>query len=39
MGWKIDDATMKEIDQILAETVTDPVGPEFMAPPPSAKAA
>lgn len=22
-----------EIDRILAETVTDPIGPEFMAPP------
>ena len=32
MGWQIDDATMKEIDAILAETVKDPVGPEFMAP-------
>jgi aryl-alcohol dehydrogenase-like predicted oxidoreductase len=39
MGWRIDDATMKEIDAILDETVKDPVGPEFMAPPPSAKAA
>ena len=32
MGWHIDDATMKEIDKILDETVKDPVGPEFMAP-------
>ncbi|ODS03684.1 general stress protein [Methyloceanibacter marginalis] len=32
MGWRIDDATMKEIDKILDETVKDPVGPEFMAP-------
>jgi len=24
---------MTEIDKILAETVTNPVGPEFMAPP------
>ncbi|HUU67422.1 MAG TPA: aldo/keto reductase [Methyloceanibacter sp.] len=39
MGWTIDDATTGEIDAILDETVTDPVGPEFMAPPPSAKAA
>jgi aryl-alcohol dehydrogenase-like predicted oxidoreductase len=38
MGWHIDDATVREIDDILAETFTDPVGPEFMAPPP-AKAA
>lgn len=37
MGWTIDAATMKEIDRILDETVEDPVGPEFMAPPPSAK--
>lgn len=33
MGWHIDAATMDEIDRILHETVTDPVGPEFMAPP------
>jgi hypothetical protein len=24
---------MAEIDRILATTVSDPVGPEFMAPP------
>ena len=39
MGWHIDAATMAEIDRILDETVKDPVGPEFMAPPPSAEAA
>jgi aryl-alcohol dehydrogenase-like predicted oxidoreductase len=33
MGWRIDEATRREIDQILATTITDPVGPEFMAPP------
>src|SRR5215472_14905691 len=33
MGWRIDAATMREIDHILATTITDPVGPEFMAPP------
>jgi aryl-alcohol dehydrogenase-like predicted oxidoreductase len=33
MGWRIDDATMREIDRILATTISDPVGPEFMAPP------
>ncbi|MDJ0513309.1 MAG: aldo/keto reductase [Methyloceanibacter sp.] len=33
MGWHIDEATMHEIDDILTETITDPVGPEFMAPP------
>jgi aryl-alcohol dehydrogenase-like predicted oxidoreductase len=33
VGWRIDGAAMAEIDQILRETVRDPVGPEFMAPP------
>jgi aryl-alcohol dehydrogenase-like predicted oxidoreductase len=33
VGWRIDDAAMAEIDQILKRTVKDPVGPEFMAPP------
>ncbi len=32
-GWTIDTETMAEVDRILTETVTDPVGPEFMAPP------
>jgi aryl-alcohol dehydrogenase-like predicted oxidoreductase len=32
-GWQLDAAAMTEIDRILSETVTDPVGPEFMAPP------
>jgi aryl-alcohol dehydrogenase-like predicted oxidoreductase len=32
-GWKLDDAAMAEVDKILAATVTQPVGPEFMAPP------
>ena len=27
------ETVQREIDRILAETVTDPVGPEFMAPP------
>jgi aryl-alcohol dehydrogenase-like predicted oxidoreductase len=31
-GWKIDQSAMLAIDTILAETITDPVGPEFMAP-------
>ncbi len=32
-GWHIDSAAMAQIDQILQETIRDPVGPEFMAPP------
>jgi aryl-alcohol dehydrogenase-like predicted oxidoreductase len=32
-GWRLDAATRAEIDRILRETITDPVGPEFMAPP------
>lgn len=33
VGWRIDTATMTEVDSILQETINDPVGPEFMAPP------
>lgn len=32
-GWSIDEDAMQQIDRILAETIRDPVGPEFMAPP------
>lgn len=32
-GWSLSDADRAEIDRILAETIADPVGPEFMAPP------
>ena len=32
-GWRIDAAALAAIDRILQETVQDPVGPEFMAPP------
>ena len=32
-GWSLDEGALKEIEGIVAETVTDPVGPEFMAPP------
>jgi aryl-alcohol dehydrogenase-like predicted oxidoreductase len=31
--WSLDASAMAEIDRILRETITDPVGPEFMAPP------
>jgi aryl-alcohol dehydrogenase-like predicted oxidoreductase len=32
MGWKLDAGTMAEIDRIVAESVTDPVGPEYLTP-------
>jgi aryl-alcohol dehydrogenase-like predicted oxidoreductase len=32
-GWRIDPSAMVEIDRIVAETIANPVGPEFMAPP------
>src|SRR5437868_14587960 len=32
-GWHIDGEAMAEIDLILRETIRDPTGPEFMAPP------
>jgi aryl-alcohol dehydrogenase-like predicted oxidoreductase len=32
MGWKLDVETMTEIDRIVAESVTDPVGPEYLTP-------
>ena len=32
-GWKLDSEDYKQVDKILAETIKDPVGPEFMAPP------
>ncbi len=32
MGWKLDAGTMTEIDRIVAESVTDPVGPEYLTP-------
>jgi aryl-alcohol dehydrogenase-like predicted oxidoreductase len=33
IGWHVDLDTRAMIDRILAETITDPVGPDFMAPP------
>ena len=33
VGWRLDRETRRLIDHILAETIGDPVGPEFMAPP------
>jgi aryl-alcohol dehydrogenase-like predicted oxidoreductase len=33
LGWSLDDDARADIDRILAKAITDPVGPEFMAPP------
>ncbi|HEY4710933.1 MAG TPA: aldo/keto reductase [Candidatus Acidoferrales bacterium] len=33
LDWKLDADTRATIDQILRQTIADPVGPEFMAPP------
>jgi aryl-alcohol dehydrogenase-like predicted oxidoreductase len=38
MGWHLDKGAMDAIDAILQETIQDPVGPEFMAPPPRRRA-
>jgi aryl-alcohol dehydrogenase-like predicted oxidoreductase len=32
-GWHIEPSALAEIDRILAASIVDPVGPEFMAPP------
>ena len=32
-GWSLDEPAKASIERILSETITDPVGPEFMAPP------
>jgi aryl-alcohol dehydrogenase-like predicted oxidoreductase len=34
LGWSLDTTAKAEIDRILREEITDPVGPEFMAAPP-----
>jgi aryl-alcohol dehydrogenase-like predicted oxidoreductase len=39
MGWSLDASARLEIDRIIAAAVTDPVGPEFMAPPARSPAA
>jgi aryl-alcohol dehydrogenase-like predicted oxidoreductase len=33
LGWSLSAEAMRTVDKILHETVADPVGPEFMAPP------
>jgi hypothetical protein len=32
-GWRLNVATKAEIDRVRRETITDPVGAKFMAPP------
>jgi aryl-alcohol dehydrogenase-like predicted oxidoreductase len=32
MGWMLDAGAMAEMDRIVAESVTDPVGPEYLTP-------
>ena len=32
-GWQISDSFKYAVEELLQETITDPVGPEFMAPP------
>jgi aryl-alcohol dehydrogenase-like predicted oxidoreductase len=39
MGWRLDADAMEQIDAIVRDTVKDPVGPEFLAPPLSRAAA
>src|SRR6266436_10165125 len=38
-GWSLDTSANAEIDRNLLDTITDPVGPEFMAPPAGSVAA
>ena len=38
-GWSLDAVAKSEIGRILRESITDPVGPEFMAPPARSKPA
>jgi aryl-alcohol dehydrogenase-like predicted oxidoreductase len=33
-GWSLEADAKAEIERVLRERITDPVGPEFMAPPP-----
>jgi aryl-alcohol dehydrogenase-like predicted oxidoreductase len=36
-GWSLEPDARAEIDRVLRERITDPVGPEFMAPPARAR--
>lgn len=39
MDWKLDAQALAAVERILRETISDPVGPEFMAPPAKSGAA
>jgi aryl-alcohol dehydrogenase-like predicted oxidoreductase len=39
MGWELENPAKRRIEKILLETVKNPVGPEFMAPPSRSDAA
>lgn len=32
LGWKLDESAMSAMDEIVRESVTDPVGPEYLTP-------
>ncbi len=32
-GWSLTDLDLRDIDEVIRKNITDPVGPEFMAPP------
>jgi aryl-alcohol dehydrogenase-like predicted oxidoreductase len=34
-GWSIDAEFIARVENVIGETISDPVGPEFMAPPPA----
>ena len=38
LGWRLDDEDRAEVERILRECIPEPVGAEFMAPPPSREA-
>src|SRR5262249_188427 len=38
MGWRLDEEALAYVDEVIGETVHDPVGPEVMAPPEEAPA-
>ncbi|MGM0601090.1 MAG: aldo/keto reductase [Candidatus Rifleibacteriota bacterium] len=38
-GWQIDEKTKSKVNEILQQTISNPVGPEFMAPPSREKVA